>query len=206
VVAREGFIYSITRKEFPHVVGDGKRTLEELIYSHPRLRCQAGVFLARFADDASRVLAPGERLRLAQSGNHCQGTLFRDGSDLITPELAATIDELASSFARDGEARGGAGGLDFGRFDVRFEAEEDLRAGRGFRILELNGTTGESTNLYDPDRSLVWSYKVLFGQWRLLYQLGSERRRQGCKVLTIRELLVSIRKYYRKRPEAALAD
>jgi pimeloyl-ACP methyl ester carboxylesterase/membrane protein DedA with SNARE-associated domain len=213
---RSGFIYSITRKDFPYVVGDGRRTLEQLIYSHRRLRCQAPVFLHRFADEASRVPPPGERVRLAQSGNHCQGTLFRDGSDLITPELAASIDELARGFAQGQAAvaaaaggavgEGGVGGLDFGRFDVRFASEDDLRAGRGFGIVELNGTTGESTNLYDPDKSLLWSYRVLFGQWRLLYQLGARRRRQGVPAMSVFELLASLRRYYRKRPGSPVAD
>ncbi len=40
------------------------------------------------------------------------------------------------------------GGLDFGRFDLRYASDEDLKAGRGFKIIELNGTMSESTNLY----------------------------------------------------------
>ena len=37
------------------LVGDGTRTLEELIWRHPRFRNQAAVFLERFADERDRV-------------------------------------------------------------------------------------------------------------------------------------------------------
>ncbi len=205
-----GYIFSVTRKEFPYVVGDGQRTLEQLIYRDTRLRCQARVFLARFIDDASRVLAHGERLRLAQSGNHCQGTLFRDGADLVTPELERTIDRLASTYGvpteRDAACTWPEGGLDVGRFDLRFKSYEDLRAGQNFGVIELNGTTGESTNVYDPDKSIVWRYRVLYRLWRELFTLGAWRAAQGCDVMPARVLLASLRSFFRRRSGSELAD
>ncbi len=200
---RAGFIFSITRKEFPVITGDGRRTLEELIDAHPRFRCQSAVHLERFADTASRVLAEGEPLRLAVSGNHCQGTLFRDGADLITPELEDAIDRLAAAFpGPDGQP----GGLDFGRFDARYTSDDDLRAGRGFAVVELNGTFSESTNLYDPSKSLVWSYSVLFRQWKLMYVLGEERLREGARPMTIRQVLSAARDHFAARDGSAVAD
>ena len=41
-----GRIFSITDKRFPVVIGDGRSTLEDLIWRHPRYRLQARVFLA----------------------------------------------------------------------------------------------------------------------------------------------------------------
>jgi hypothetical protein len=192
-----GSIFSITRKEFPVITGDGRRTLEELILAHPRFHCQAAVFLARFAGQRGRVLAAGETMRLAQSGNHCQGTLFRDGADLITPELEAAIDEIARRIDPP---------LDAGRFDLRYESDDALRRGRGFSIVELNGTAGESTNIYDPDKSIAWAYRTLAAQWKLLYELGAERRRAGVKPMPLRDLLRAIRAHYRERTGSALAD
>jgi pimeloyl-ACP methyl ester carboxylesterase len=192
-----GFIFSITRKEFPRLTGDGKRTLEDLVFAHARFHCQAGVFLERFAAERDRVPAAGEIIRLAQSGNHCQGTLFCDGGDLVTPALEARIDQIA---------RGFASGLDMGRFDVRYESEEELRAGRGFAIVELNGTTGESTNMYDPGRPILWAYGVLARQWALLYRLGAARRRGGSRPLGIPALFLGLARHYRTRSGSALAD
>jgi pimeloyl-ACP methyl ester carboxylesterase/membrane protein DedA with SNARE-associated domain len=192
-----GFIYSITRKEFPVVIGDGRSTLEELILAHPRHRRQAGVFLTRFRDRASGIPAAGEPVRLAEAGNHCQGTLFRDGSDLHTPALAAAVDALAAGFR---------GGLDVGRFDIRYESDEALRRGEGFAVVELNGVMGESTNLYDPSGSLRWAYRVLFGQWRHLYELGAWRRDAGARPVPPGELWRMVRSHAKGRRGRAVSD
>lgn len=196
-----GFVYSVTAKEFPFITGDGRRTLEELVYAHRRYRRQADVFMARFAAERSRVPATGERIRLAIAGNHCQGTLFSDGADLLTPALSAAIDALASGFGGDRSRS-----LDFGRFDLRYESAEALARGEGFGVVELNGATGESTNLYDPRRGLWWSYRVLFRQWRLLYELGAARRDAGATPMGWRELAGAVMRYYRERRGSALSD
>lgn len=196
-----GGIYAVTRKDFATVVGDGRRTLERLILDHPRYRCQAPVFLARFPDARRRRPAEGERVRLGEAGNHCQGTLFRDGSDLITPELEARIDAIAAGFrGTDGH------GFDFGRFDVRYESDEALRNGEGFGIVELNGITSEATNLYDPARGPLWAYSILFGQWRELFRIGAERRASGFRPLGVRETITLVRAHFRERSGPSIAD
>jgi membrane protein DedA with SNARE-associated domain len=194
---RRGRVFSITRKEFPVVTGDGRRTLEDLIHDHPRLHCQAAVFLERFAEQREQVLALGQTMRLAQAGNHCQGTLFRDGTDLKTPALEEAIDAAARSFV---------GGLDIGRFDLRYESDELLRQGQGFAIVELNGTAGESTNIYDPDRSIWWAYSVLAEQWRLMYRLGAERQQAGARPMPLWRLWRDARRHFRQRSGSAISD
>ncbi|MFM9996446.1 MAG: alpha/beta fold hydrolase [Phycisphaerales bacterium] len=201
-----GFIFSICRKDFPVITGDGRRSLADLIHAHPRFRFQAGVFLERWARERTRVLAPGERLRLAEAGNHCQGTLFRDGADLITPALEARIGAIARRFSGGPPGGGGPGLLDIGRFDVRYESDDALREGHGLAILELNGTTGESTNIYDPERSALWAYRVLAAQWTLMYALGQQRRRAGFPPVTLRELLAHARTHFAARAGSALSD
>ncbi|MCW5754566.1 MAG: alpha/beta fold hydrolase [Phycisphaeraceae bacterium] len=198
---RQGRIFAITRKEFSYLVGDGKRSLRKLILAHKRYRCQADVFFTRFADRLDKVLPAGEVLRLAEAGNHAQGTLFRDGADLVTPALEEVIDRIAASFrGRDG------GGFDFGRFDVRFADEEALIRGEGLGIVELNGTLSEATNLYDPDRSLFWSYGVLFRQWAHLYRLGAWRKAQGVKPMTLLAIWRMIRAYAKEDSNHMVAD
>lgn len=193
---RLGFIYSVTRKEFPRVTGDGSRTLEQLVKQHPRYRRQAAVFLSRFANDASRVPARGEEVRLAISGNHCQGTLFRDGADLITPDLEAEVDRIARVFPR----------LDYGRFDVRFSSEDELKQGRGMAIIELNGSSSEPTNMYDPDRSYFWALGVLARMWQQVLELAKERRAEGVKPLTVRQFIHLIRENAKSLKGSSVAD
>lgn len=181
-----GSIYSITAKEFPEIVGDGERTLEALIERHPRFRRQHRTFLERWRDDASRVLGKGEVVRLSMAGNHCQGTMFFDGWLLITAELTREIDGIAKRY---GEAIGKPDSLDYARFDVRYESDEKLRMGEGFVIVEMNGTSAESTNIYDPKRSIGWARRVLVGQWEILTGLGRWRVSQGAKRPRLRDLI-----------------
>lgn len=196
--AERGFVFSVTRKEFPEIVGDGKRTLERLVWSHGRFMMQADLFLKRFDGQRDRVLAKGERMRLAMAGNHCQGTKFMDGSDLVAPALEREIDALARGYE--------GGGFDFGRFDLRYESDERLRDGEGFAIVELNGSMSESTNLYDPSRPIWWAYGVLFRQWSLLYRIGAARRREGVRGMSLRELWRAVREHFHGRGGSDVSD
>lgn len=191
-----GRILSITDKQFPELVGDGRSTIEELIWHHPRYRMQADVFLARFEDRLDEVPAAGTRLALGVAGTHCQGTLCRDGGHLLTPELEAAVDRIARSFP----------GFYIGRFDVRYGDVVALKAGRGFQIVELNGVTSESTNVYDPSWSLLRAYRVLARQWALLFEIGWRNRQRGHRVTPLGELWADIRRYYRERRIDPLAD
>lgn len=191
-----GRIYSITDKRFSWIEGDGWHTLEELIWLHPRYRMQADVFLARHASRKDHVFSAGERIVLAVAGNHCQGTEFRDGAHLNTPALCERIDSIARRME----------GFYFGRFDIRYHDADLLRAGQGFSIIELNGVTSESTNIYDPTWSLLRAYRVLFGQWRILFEIGARNRDTGRRVSTLREVIRDSLAYYRNRRVSRIAD
>jgi hypothetical protein len=174
---RDGFISSITLKRFQFLVGDGRRTIRRLIIDHPRYRCQMRVFLARFAERLDEVLPAGERLALSFAGNHAQGTRFAEGGHLATPELTAAINGLARSFE--------GGGFDYGRFDVRFADEASLARGEGFEVLELNGTTSEPTNIYDPAHSALFAWGTLRRHWGAMYRIGRERVEAGGRAMPV---------------------
>lgn len=165
-----GHIYAVTHKTLPSLVGDGKKTLRELILAHPRHRAQAAVFLERLHHRLGETPALGETVGLGAAGNHAQGAMFIDGSRFITPTLEARVDRMARSFA---------GGFDIGRFDIRCESEEALMRGEGLHIIELNGVTSEPTNIYDPSWSIFRAQSVLLGYWRRLVDLGVARQRTG---------------------------
>jgi membrane protein DedA with SNARE-associated domain len=170
-----GRIFSITDKRFPIVVGDGRRTLGQLIDDHPRYRLQAPLFLRRHQHLVNTVLRCGERFQLALAGNHAQGTTFYDGARLWTPELEARIDAIARQYP----------GFYIGRFDIRYRDVEAFTAGRDLAIVELNGATAESTNIYDPGNSLLTAYKILFRQWSLVFAIGAANRARGVHSTTL---------------------
>ena len=135
-------------------------------------------------------------MSLAFAGNHCQGTQFRDGSHLITPALENAIDSIARHIP----------GFFIGRFDVRYPKREDLAAGRNLGIVEVNGATSESTNMYDPSWSLFSTYRTLFRQWLLLYQIGGANQRLGHAATSIPDLLRLVWSHYRQRRVNLIAD
>jgi hypothetical protein len=110
--------------------------------------------------------------------------------------LEAAIDRIAQSFE----------GFYIGRFDVRYSDPEAFKAGRVFAIIELNGVTSESTNLYDPSWSLLRAYRTLAAQWRLTFQIGAANRARGHKPVELADLIGLIRSYYRDRKINLLAD
>ncbi len=182
-----GHIFSITEKQMPVVVGNGTRTLEELILADQRAVCLAELYCRQSSGLANTLLAKGERVQLVELGTHCRGAIFLDGSFAITPALEKAIDEIASTFA----------GFYFGRFDVRVPSVEDLKAGRNLKILELNGVTSEATNIYDPRTSLLDAYKTLFCQWRIAFDIGDRNHVKGARPTSLRQLLRAVLKYRR---------
>ena len=168
---QRGEIFAVTEKIFPAVVGDGERTFDELLYADVRASLIARTYLDRFPELRGRVLQPGERVRLVEAGNHCQGCIFRDGRHLISEELRLRIDHISRALPE----------FFIGRYDIRYSSDEDLRRGENFRIIELNGAASEATNIYDERNSLLSAYKTLYRQWELVYAIGRANRDLGHK-------------------------
>ena len=148
-----------------------------------------------------RSIEKGTTIRLSPAGNHKQGAIFRDAPELLTPELEAEIDRVAAAF------KGPNGGpIDFGRFDVRYECEVSLRAGRGLAIIELNGVTSETINIYDPNLSVWFAWAILRKQWKIACDLGGGRKAQGVKPMGVFALLFGTRDHLKNRRSYASAS
>ena len=175
----EGKIISLTLKYFPRVFGDGKQTLKELIMADTRAGQLPHLYMERHKDRLHEIIPEGEGIRLAFAGNHCRGTIFRNGNDQITDQMARAFDSIASSMD------------DFhvGRFDVRFGDFEAFQRGEGFKIIEINGAGGEATHIWDSRTTLGQAYATLMRQFKHLYAIGAANRRLGHKPTTLRELV-----------------
>lgn len=158
-----GHIFSITRKVFPSLTGDGLTTREDLILNDQRAVCLAQTYLATQGDLRDQIPAAGESFPLIEIGTHSRGAIFLDGIEFKTNELETAIDRLAKGFP----------GFYFGRFDIRTPSLEDFRHGQNFQVVELNGVTSEATHIYDPQHSLLSAYRTLFKQWRLAFAIGA---------------------------------
>lgn len=191
-----GRIFAITEKIFPYVVGDGLSTVAELIHQDARAKWIADKYLVRLESRRNEVLPNGERLKLVEAGNHAQGCIFQDGKRLWTPELEACIDEISR----------GIDGFFIGRYDIRFSDETDLRAGRSFQIIELNGAASEATSIYDARNSLWSAYRTLFHQWNLVFAIGSANRSRGFAPTGLWTLGQAWRAYAKQAAHYPIAD
>jgi len=175
----KGRIVSITRKVMPHVVGDGRHTLEELILRDSRAVCMAAAYRRASKRPLADVPHAGERVELVEIGSHCRGAVFLDGGNLYSAALEKAIDQAGKAHP----------GFYLGRFDIRAESEDALQQGRGFHILELNGVSSEPTHIYDPAISLWEAYRILFAQWRVAFEIGAMNRALGWQPSAPLELL-----------------
>jgi membrane protein DedA with SNARE-associated domain len=173
-----GQIFSITEKKFPVVIGDGKRTLEELILADERAICMAQFYLDKQGERTFAVPQKDEQVQLVEIGSHCRGAIFLDGIRYKTEVLKNTIDRISKGYD----------GFYFGRFDIRVPDLEAFVRGENFKIIELNGVTSEATHVYDPKNSLFTAYRVLFAQWRIAFEIGAQNKSRGVNPVSIREL------------------
>lgn len=169
--ASRGHIVSVTLKYFPHVTGDGRRTLRELILADPRAGRLPHLYLQRHAARLDEVPAAGQAVRLAFAGSHSRGAIFRDGTALVTPEMEARFDAIAQALPE----------FHFGRFDIRFPSFAEVQQGRAFTIVEVNGAGAESTHIWDRKTPLLQAWRDLMRQYRWLFAIGAANRARGHK-------------------------
>lgn len=169
-----GHIVSLTLKYFPHVLGDGKRSLEQLILDDPRAARVPHLYLKRHAQRLHTVPAAGQAIRLAFAGSHSRGAIFRNGTALVTPAMEARFESLARQMPE----------FHFGRFDIRFNDFGEVQAGGAFTIVEVNGAGAESTHIWDRHCGLLEAWRDLMRQYRALFQIGQANRQRGFKPMT----------------------
>jgi hypothetical protein len=166
-----GRVISLTLKYFPKVLGDGKKTLKELIEADPRASQIKSIYFDRHVKALETVIGDGISYSLVFAGNHSKGTIFKDGEQLITPELEETFDCISKQLPE----------FYFGRFDVRFHDFEGLTKGQNMKIVEINGAGAESTHVWDSDCTIFKAYRDIFKQFDYLFLISANNKARGFK-------------------------
>jgi hypothetical protein len=193
---RRGRIVSITLKYFPHVYGDGVRTLRQLIHDDPRAGRLAHLYLHRHAARLDSVPARGEAIRLAFAGSHSRGAIFRNGTHLVTPAMEARFEALARQLPE----------FHFGRFDIRFADFAELQRGERFTIVEINGAGAESTHIWDRKTTLMQAWRDLMRQYRWLFEIGSANRARGFAPMRWADFIAAYRREKALTPRYPATD
>lgn len=174
-----GEITSLTLKYSPYIVGDGQSTVAELIAGDPRAGELQHLYAERHRANWQQVLAQGEAYRLVFSASHCRGAVFRDGQEYISTALRDQLDDIFADIPD----------FFYGRLDIKFRDLASLQAGEDFHIIEINGASSESINIWDNRASLGKAIATLLQQYRTLFKLGDANRRRGHKTPGLKALL-----------------
>lgn len=182
--APQGYIASLTLKETPTVVGDGLKTLEQLVRDDPRAVLLLELYRERNEEYWQHVFKAGERHRLLFSASHCRGAVFTDACDHITPALTQALNRIMGDLPD----------FYYGRLDVKFSTLERLREGLDLEIVEINGASSESIHIWDKSARLRDAIKALLWQYSTLFKLGAYQRTQGVKPPGVLALIRAWRK------------
>ncbi|MBL0358028.1 MAG: D-alanine--D-alanine ligase [Chitinophagaceae bacterium] len=159
---RKGHISGIVGKEFLSVTGDGVSTIETLLMKDQRFILQLPVLKETHAETLNIVLQQGEHHLLVPYGNHSRGSKFIDISNLIDDELETAIDKVCIQIPE----------FYFGRMDIRYNTWEELKQGKNFSIIELNGAGSEPTHIYDPIHSIFFAWKEIIRHLNILQKIS----------------------------------
>lgn len=175
----QGRIIGLALRYFPRVTGDGKNSIAALIAADPRARRLVKSKKHEPRYDGALVPGSGEVVRLATIGSTRVGGLYRDGRACITAQLTQAVDAIARDMPD----------FHFGRFDVRFDSLQELNAGRGFTIMEVNGAGSEAIQAWDPDTGVWAGFKMIFEKQRILFAIGDAMRKKGVKPIGLISLM-----------------
>ncbi|WP_246375899.1 hypothetical protein [Gluconacetobacter takamatsuzukensis] len=164
-----GRLIGLAVRHPPQVVGDGVRSIAELMLSDPRLAPLIKHYKAALPPGRlNHIPAIGECILLGTVASLRVGGRYENAMRLNTPDLEARVDAIARSM----------NGFHFGRLDVRFSSEDALRQGQ-FQIIEINGAGSEAIEFWDPTLSLAAAYRGVFAKQKILFALAAEMRTAG---------------------------
>jgi hypothetical protein len=172
-----GRISGIVRKEFLTVQGDGTSTMRQLLMQDTRSLLQLQSLERMYGNELNTVLQRGQKKLLVPYGNHARGAKFLDDTHLIDNQLTNTLNAICSRIDN----------FYFGRLDIRYKDWGELKQGKNFSVIEVNGAGAEPTHIYDPRHSLFFAWKEIIRHWVILWKISRQNHRRGHRYLNVKE-------------------
>jgi hypothetical protein len=166
---KKGMVTSVTLKKLLTVTGNGQSTIDELIRLNDRSFLQYQKLLQQNKIDFTQVPQHGEQVVLVPYGNHVLGATFLNYNHIIDTALTDTIDKISQRID----------GFYFGRYDLRCASIEDLKLGKNFSILEVNGAGAEPAHIYEPGFSFFKAQLTIARHFRMMYRAARENNKNG---------------------------
>jgi hypothetical protein len=173
--ATNGKVTSVTCKEYLKVTGDGQSALYDLITKHDRALLQLEKLQQIATLDFNRILKKDEIQILMPFGNHVRGAMFIDYCNTIDTKLDTIFDNISKQID----------GFYFGRYDIKCKSIEELKQGKYFSILELNGSGAEPAHIYQPGFSFWKAQSVIIKHYRMMYDAAKANHKKGVPYLSL---------------------
>jgi|TARA_B110000037_G_scaffold19271_1_gene20482 D-alanine-D-alanine ligase-like ATP-grasp enzyme len=183
----EDGISSITKKEFPFVLGDGKSSLKTLVTNKYKnsnfenINCQ----------NLNQVLNKAEHFALEYIAHRNKKCVFKNFNFLNSKKLVETFRNITSNMDS----------FHFGRFDVKVKSIEDLIDDNNIKILEVNGVNSQPIHIFDPSYSTYKCYKDLHEHWRLIYKISKQNVTKGYQPIKTKYLIREIVNKYKNEKD-----
>ena len=111
-------------------------------------------------------------------GNHARGAKFTNVTHWADEALITSIDEVCRQIPN----------FYYGRLDIRYNTLEELKQGKNFRIIELNGAGSEPTHIYDPESFNIFCLERNNQAFdNLLYSISIKNNRSGHPHMTLKQ-------------------
>jgi len=178
-----GRLSGIVKKEFLSVRGDGFNAIRKLLMKEDRAILQMKSLERIYGNELDTILPDGQKKIMVPYGNHARGAKFLDDSHLIDQQLTTVIDNVCKQVKE----------FYFGRLDIRYRDWEELKAGKNFCVIEVNGAGSEPTHIYDPRHTLFFAWKEIIRHWIILCRISRLNHKQGHSYLSIKDGLAMFR-------------
>ncbi|MBT8327716.1 MAG: hypothetical protein KJP21_08330 [Bacteroidia bacterium] len=183
--SNEGFVSSITEKNFLSVVGDGTSDVESLLMKHPRGRMYLNIISMDYPDRMRYVPAKHENYVVHHIGNHAKGTQFLNGN----ANLGTAINEVFTQMSTE------VHGVFYGRYDLKVPSYADLLSGRNIKIFEMNGVSSEPGHIYDLPNVFL-AYKELSNHWLIIIKIAKQNIKKGVKPTPFKPFFNQVKNHF----------
>lgn len=184
-----GQITSLCRKGFLRVMGDGRKTVAELLAEEFRGRRQVDRLIREEPAQMAYVPEQGEVVYPEPIGNHCRGTIFLDAGHEVSGDLTAFFDDISIR----------AQGFYYGRFDLRCQSLGAMIHEQQFRLLEYNGVSAEPAHIYHPGRSILKAYRDVARHWGIVFRLSRALQKEGVPTASGTEFWNTMRQWWKHK-------
>lgn len=188
--SEKGRVVSLTQKLIPTIIGDGQKTVRDLVDLNPHIKFNKNNLLTH-AKNLDYVPKAGENYQILDQASHTYGCVFKDNYYEISPEMDAWMNEMCSK----------ASEFYFGRFDMKMKDKDSLKIGDGTKICELNGCWSEPTHIYDDDHTIAYAAKEMFRSYKRAYKIAKLNQKRLNIKIPYREIINAYRSYLQEKAE-----